>query len=41
MSKELLDTTVKIRETLVSISDDLHKIWDTYKDYVIDVESIL
>lgn len=38
MSKDLIETTAKIRETLLQISDDLHKIVETYKEHLINVD---
>jgi hypothetical protein len=41
MSKDLIETTVKIRETLMQISDDLHKLLETFKEHLGEVEPIL
>lgn len=41
MSKELIDITVKVRETLMAISDELHKLLETYKDFLMDIDSML
>jgi hypothetical protein len=38
MSKELVEITIKIRECLMQMSDDLHKLLETYKDFLKDIE---
>lgn len=37
----MIDITVKIRQVLMNISDDLHKIYEDYKKYLINVETLL
>jgi hypothetical protein len=41
MEKEITEVTVKIRETLSEMSDNLNKLMDTYKDYMIEMEDII
>lgn len=41
MSKDLVDITVKIKDTLMFISDDLHRMLETYKDHLQDIDSML
>ena len=40
MSKELVEVSVKIREVLMDLSDDLHKINENYGDHVTGVPSL-
>jgi hypothetical protein len=40
MSKELVEVSVKIREVLMDLSDDLHKINDNYGDHVTGVAGL-
>lgn len=40
MSKELVEVSVKIREVLMDLSDDLHKINENYGDHVTGVSSL-
>lgn len=41
MSKDLIDITVKIKDTLMNISDDLHRILETYKEHLQDIDRML
>lgn len=41
MSKELVEVTVKIREVLNEMSDDLTKINELYSEHLKDVDHIL
>jgi hypothetical protein len=40
MSKELVEVSVKIREVLMDLSDDLHKINENYGDHVTGVPGL-
>ncbi len=40
MSKELVEVSVKIREVLMDLSDDLHKINENYGDHVTGIASL-
>ena len=41
MSKELVEITLKIREVLMMMSDDLHRLLETYKEHLKDIEQVL
>lgn len=38
MSKELVEVTIRIKEVLLAMSDDLHKLLDTYKDHLKSID---
>jgi len=41
MSKEIVDVSVKIREVLMDLSDDLHKINETYSEHVTGIGNLV
>lgn len=41
MSEPLQDVTLRIREVLMEMSDDLHKLLETYKTHLIDIDLII
>lgn len=38
MSKELVEVTIKIREVLMQMSDDLHRLLETYKSHLKNID---
>ena len=41
MKKDLIEITIKIKDTLMCVSDDLHKILEVYKSSLTDIERML
>jgi hypothetical protein len=41
MTKDMVEVTVKIREILMEMSDDLHKLNENYGDSLKSVEHVL
>ena len=41
MEPHFREVTMRIKQTVMQISDDLHKILETYKEHLGDVEGLL